>query len=219
MAERSAADTKIKSLEEQMTLSEDNISKVIDLVKILNPVSCTEQEKNLIKSSLASYSNKISVLFCVAGKIESLGFKDNKYVSNKILITEPVKFLTIEDCLRDTSNLRGCNNYEVHHEISKKFLTGDLMKNLIVVASSEAACISQTIFNYKKLYELCIQTLVGYVFDVLDSKITKITPAYVYSAPSLDSNKSITKTIHSPVILQRVTIRHSYCSSLSSNKN
>ena len=94
MAERTAADTKIKSLEEQMTLSEDNISKVIGLVKNLNPVSCTPQEKDLTKSVLSSLSltdNLIQAISCkifslthAAGKTEDLGVK-NKFLTGYLI--------------------------------------------------------------------------------------------------------------------------------------
>lgn len=85
MAERTAADTKIKSLEEQMTLSEDNISKVIDLAKNLSPVISTRREKeltgnilNLLQTDnkIQAVSRKIFFSTCAAGKIENLGVKD-----------------------------------------------------------------------------------------------------------------------------------------------
>ena len=85
MAERSAADTKIKSLEEQMTLSEDNISKVIGLAKNLSPVINTRREKYLTENilNLLQTNNKIQVVSRkiffstrAAGEIESLGVKD-----------------------------------------------------------------------------------------------------------------------------------------------
>lgn len=85
MAERSAADTKIKSLEEQMTLSEDNISKVIGLAKSPSPFINTCRGKDLTKSilNLLSTDNKIQAVSCkiffsmyAAGKVETLGVKD-----------------------------------------------------------------------------------------------------------------------------------------------
>ena len=159
MSERTAADNKIKSLEEQMTLSEDNISKVSDLFKILNSVSRTVWKKNL--------SFKIFSSNCVAGSIKALGFEDIKCVSNKFLIKDFIKFLTIEDDLRDMGSFVWYKSHGI-------FMRNDLMKHLMTFVSHATANISQKIFKCKKQYDFCGQNLAVDEFGVFDSKIANV---------------------------------------------
>lgn len=188
MSERTAADNKIKSLEEQMTLSEDNISKVSGLVKILNSVSHTAREKDLIINNSifvitdsmqqtkkdvreSSYDFKIFSLNCVAGRVKALGFKDTKQVSNEFLITDFIKFLGIEDGLRDTSSPAW---YESHGI----FMRNDFMKHLMAFVSRETASILQKIFKRKKQYDFCAQNLAGDKFGIFDSKIANVKSTF-----------------------------------------
>ena len=183
MSERTAADNKIKGLEEQMTLSEDNISKVGNLLKILNSVSHTAQEKDLFHKSIfvitnsmrqqmkdvreSSYDFKIFSSNCVLGSVKALGFKDIKRVSNKLLITDFMKFLTIEDDLRDV----GSPAWYKSHGI---FMRNDFVKHLTTFVSCETATILQKVFKCKKQFDFCGQKLAGDEFGIFDSKIAGI---------------------------------------------
>ena len=192
MSERSAADNKIKSLEEQMTLSDDNISKVSSLVKILNSVSHTVREKDLsitndsifvLTDSVqqttkkdvqekTSYNFEIFSSNCVhADRVDALGFKDTKCVSNKFLITDFVKFLVIEDRLRDT----GSRAWYESHGI---FMRNDFMKHLLALVSRATARASQNIFKCKKQYDFCAQKRARDEFGVFDSKIANIRSTF-----------------------------------------
>ena len=194
MSERSTADSKIKSLEEQMTLSEDNISKVSGLVKILNSVNHTAWEKDLDKSinvildfmftkdvQESSYEYKIFSANCVEGSVKALGFKDNKRISNKFLITDFIKFLTVEDSLRDMGSLGWCKGHEI-------FMKNDFMKYLMTIVSHQTANISQKIFKCKKQYDVCGQKAVGDEFTILDSKIADVKSKFYISTFNLNLN-------------------------------
>jgi hypothetical protein len=186
MSERTTADNKIKGLEEQMTLSEDNISKVSGLVKILNSASHTVREKDLITNDSifvisdlvqqtkkdireSSYDFKIfSSPNCVpAGSVEALGFKDTKRVSSKFLITDFINLLAIEDGLRGKGSTAWYESYG-------NFMRNDLMKRLVAFVSRTTANISQKIVNCKKRYDFCAQKLAGDEFGVLDPKIANV---------------------------------------------
>ena len=186
MSERTSADNKIKSLEEQMTLSEDNISKVSGLVKILNSASHTVREKDLyvINDNIFvnldsvqqtkkdtrenSYNFKIFSSNCVpASNIEALGFKDTKRVSNKSLITDFIKSLAIGDDLRDKGSAVWYESYGI-------FMRNDFMKHLVAFVSRTTATVSQNILKCKKQYDFCGQKLAGDAFGVFDSKIANV---------------------------------------------
>lgn len=171
-----------------MTLSEDNISKVSGLVKILNSVSHTAREKDLITNDSifiitdsmqqtkkdgrdSSYDFKIFSSNCVAGSVKALGFKDTKCVSNEFLITDFIKFLAIEDGLRDTSSPAWYESYGI-------FMRNDFMKHLMAFVSRATASISQKIFKRKKQYDFCAQSLAGDKFGIFDSKIANIKSTF-----------------------------------------
>ena len=187
MSERTTADNKIKSLEEQMTLSEDNISKVSGLVKILNFASHTVSKKdpiNVIDDNIfvnsdsvqqtkkdvrgSSCDFKIFSSNCVlASKVEALGFKDTKRVSSKYLITDFIKSLAIVDNLRDKGSTAWCESYGI-------FMRNDFMKHLIAFMSCATVTVSQKILKRKKQYDFCAQKLAGDAFGVFDPKIANM---------------------------------------------
>ena len=200
MAERSAADSKIKGLEEQMTLSEDNISKVIDLVKMLSPVGHVGREKDLTTIAVdVSLLKKINIIHQVVSykifspshvsdKVESLGFKYIRCDFNKLLATEFVKYLAVEYNLKDVGSFV---TYNCHEMLCKKFFT----KYYVADVLSEVASISQVVFDSKKLYKLRSQNLVGVAFDALESKIMTIK---LVSAPTFNLNVNKMKFFNTP---------------------
>lgn len=186
MSERTTADNKIKSLEEQMTLSEDNISKVSGLVKILNFASHTVSKKDpyVINDDIfvnsdsvqqtkkdvrgSSYDFKIFSSNCVlASKVEALGFKDTKRVSSKYLITDFIKSLAIVDNLRDNGSTAWCESYGIS-------MRNDFMKHLIAFLSRATVPVSQKILKRKKQYDFCAQKLAGDAFGVFDPKTANV---------------------------------------------
>lgn len=218
MSERSTADNKIKSLEEQMTLSEDNISKVSGLVKILNSASHAEREKDLtinesvfmIMDSMqqtkkdvreSSCNFKIFSSNCVpAGKVDALGFKDTKRDSNEFLFTDFVKFLAFEADLRGTGSLAW---YESHGI----FMRNDFVKHLLAFVSRATAGISQKVAKCKKQYDFCAQKPTGDKFGIFDSKIANVKSMF-----NINLNKGESVITKRMICIQYcVYCTHFYC--------
>ena len=204
MAERSAADSKIKGLEEQMTLSEDNISKVIDLVKMLSPVGHVGREKDLTTIAVdVSLLKKINIIHQVVSykifspshvsdKVESLGFKYSRCDFNKLLATEFVKYLAVKYHLKDAGSFV---TYNCHEMLCEKFFIKNFTKYVVADVLSEVTSIFQVIFDSKKLYKLRCQNLVGVAFDALESKIMTIK---LVSAPTFNLNVNKIKFFSTP---------------------
>lgn len=195
VSERASADSKIKSLEEQMTLSEDNISKVSGLVKNVNSVSPTTREKDLYKSSIvttvltkqtkigkkSSNDCKIFSLNCATDNIDTLGFKNSKSVSDKFPFTDFIKCLAVEDCLGAAGSLRWSKSHEI-------FTRNDLVKYLVPFVSRDTANITQNISKCKKQYDICAQKLVEDKFIVFDAKTANVKSNIFLSTFNLNLN-------------------------------
>ena len=187
MAERSAADTKIKGLEEQLTLSEDNISKVTGLAKALGLVDRMRREKDLATLTITSNSTlkeniithqpalsyKIFSLSHAVGKGKCLDFKIINCDSNEILAEKFIEYLAV-DC-----GLKGAGSLEQYKRQRVLCAMKDLTKYFASFVLLEATTISQAIFDSKKLYEFHSKKLVGDAVDGLESKI-KLTFAPVF---------------------------------------
>lgn len=212
MAERSAADGKIKSLEEQMTLSEDNISKVINLVKILDQFGHTDRKINNIKTIQSIVNSKLSnekerkkkdekitnnILLCVASLIEALDFRgSSKITSSERPVAQIIKYLTFVDSQKNAGGIYSCIG---SHGYSEKISTLNNSKSyfltkysMTAAAPSSITAISQTIDNCKKLYALCDRALAGSGYAAaLESKIMtfKFGNYFDVSAFSLNENK------------------------------
>ena len=193
MAERSAADTKIKGLEEQLTLSEDNISKVTGLAKTLGLVDRMRREKDLpalkITSNLTLKENiiithqpalsyKIFSHSHAGDKGKCLDFKIIGYDSNEILAEKfIIEYLAVDCGSKGAGSLEQYKRQRVLCDIK------DLTKYFASFVLLEATSVSQAIFDSKKLYEFHSKKLVGDAVDGLELKIsnTKLTFAPVFN--------------------------------------
>ena len=211
LSERSAADSKIKTLEEQMTLSEDNISKVSGLLKTPNPFGHTAREKEIFKSFVSTTKLTqikkdhslyiISSLFCVADLIGCLGVNDGKATPSNVLFTKFIKNLTVGGDLEyvfginSRRNIRGDDHEKMFIQILTDYVT-------TVASSNDATIISQNILSCKKLYELCVQKVAGCGSTVLDSKITYINSFFRGDALKL-SKKNVTNSIFKIILIKQ----------------
>ena len=215
LSERSTADSKIKTLEEQMTLSEDNISKVSGLVKTPNPFGHTAREKDIFKNFVKTtkltqikkeelldhYVYIISSLFCVADLIGFLGVNDGKATPSNVLFTKFIKNLTVGGDLENVfginsrRNIRGDDREKMFIQILTDYVT-------TVASSNDAKNIIQITTNCKTLYELCVQKVADGGSTVLDSKITYINS--FFRCDALKSNKkNVTNSIFKIILIKQ----------------
>ena len=196
MSERTAADTKIKGLEEQLTLSEDNISKVTDLAKALGLVDCMRREKNLTTFKITSDSTlkKKNIVICQAAvsykifslshavdKSKRLDFKMINCDSNEIFPVKFIKYLVVDCGSKGAGSLEQYKRQRVLCEIKH------LAKYFVSFVLLEATSISQAIFDSKKLYDCHSEKLVGEAVDGLEPKIMNVKPSFT---PALDFNQN-----------------------------